>query len=125
MIYSANFDVPNIYKQNLNIKLNAYELQSGTFNERETVVASNSQRKTKIVCTIGPSCNTRDMIWKLAEAGMDVARLNMSHGDHESHQKIVDLVKEYNAQSKDHVIAIMLDTKVYIHYLQTSPTSLI
>ncbi|THU69484.1 hypothetical protein C4D60_Mb08t14900 [Musa balbisiana] len=96
---------------NLNIKLNAYELQSGTFNERETVVASNSQRKTKIVCTIGPSCNTRDMIWKLAEAGMDVARLNMSHGDHESHQKIVDLVKEYNAQSKDHVIAIMLDTK--------------
>ncbi|URE40099.1 Pyruvate kinase [Musa troglodytarum] len=96
---------------NLNFKLNAYELQSGTFNEREMVVASNSQRKTKIVCTIGPSCNTRDMIWKLAEAGMDVARLNMSHGDHESHQKIVDLVKEYNAQSKDHVIAIMLDTK--------------
>ena len=113
------------YKQNLNFKLNAYELQSGTFNERETMVASNSQRKTKIVCTIGPSCNTRDMIWKLAEAGMDVARLNMSHGDHESHQKIVDLVKEYNAQSKDHVIAIMLDTKVYIHYLQTSPASFI
>ncbi|CAD5164294.1 unnamed protein product [Musa acuminata subsp. malaccensis] len=88
-----------------------YACTLSTFNERETMVASNSQRKTKIVCTIGPSCNTRDMIWKLAEAGMDVARLNMSHGDHESHQKIVDLVKEYNAQSKDHVIAIMLDTK--------------
>ncbi|KAG1354305.1 Pyruvate kinase [Cocos nucifera] len=51
------------------------------------------------------------MIWKLAEAGMNVARLNMSHGDHESHQKIIDLVKEYNAQSKGNVIAIMLDTK--------------
>jgi hypothetical protein len=53
------------------------------------------------------------MIWKLAEAGMNVARLNMSHGDHASHQKVIDLVKEYNGQSKDNVIAIMLDTKVY------------
>ena len=42
---------------------------------------------------------------------MNVARLNMSHGDHASHQKVIDLVKEYNAQSKDNVIAIMLDTK--------------
>ena len=70
------------------------------------------RRKTKVVCTIGPSTNTREMIWKLAEAGMNVARLNMSHGDHASHQKVIDLVKEYNAQSKDNVIAIMLDTKV-------------
>ncbi|KAL1357688.1 hypothetical protein HN51_009567 [Arachis hypogaea] len=69
------------------------------------------RRKTKIVCTIGPSTNTKEMIWKLAEAGMNVARLNMSHGDHASHQKVIDLVKEYNAQAKDNVIAIMLDTK--------------
>lgn len=69
------------------------------------------RRKTKIVCTIGPSTNTREMIWKLAEAGMNVARLNMSHGDHASHQKVIDLIKEYNAQVKDNVIAIMLDTK--------------
>ncbi|GAB4826296.1 putative protein kinase YGL059W [Ancistrocladus abbreviatus] len=69
------------------------------------------RRKTKIVCTVGPSTNTREMIWKLAEAGMNIARLNMSHGDHASHQKVIDLVKEYNAQSKDNVIAIMLDTK--------------
>ncbi|KAB5531683.1 hypothetical protein DKX38_018353 [Salix brachista] len=70
------------------------------------------RRKTKIVCTIGPSTNTKEMIWKLAEAGMNVARMNMSHGDHASHQKVIDLVKEYNAQAKDNVIAIMLDTKV-------------
>ncbi|KAL3650530.1 hypothetical protein CASFOL_006933 [Castilleja foliolosa] len=69
------------------------------------------RRKTNIVCTIGPSTDTREMIWKLAEAGMNVARLNMSHGDHASHQKVIDLVKEYNAQAKDNVIAIMLDTK--------------
>ena len=74
-----------------------------------------SRRKTKIVCTIGPSTNTREMIWKLAETGMNVARLNMSHGDHQSHQKVIDLVKEYNAQNTDgNVIAIMLDTKVYL-----------
>ncbi|XP_020239814.1 plastidial pyruvate kinase 2 [Cajanus cajan] len=69
------------------------------------------RRKTKIVCTIGPSTDTKEMIWKLAEAGMNVARLNMSHGDHASHQKVIDLVKQYNAQCKDNVIAIMLDTK--------------
>lgn len=69
------------------------------------------RRKTKIVCTIGPSTDTKEMIWKLAEAGMNVARLNMSHGDHASHQKVIDLVKEYNSQVKDNVIAIMLDTK--------------
>ncbi|KAK1273357.1 hypothetical protein QJS04_geneDACA012101 [Acorus gramineus] len=72
---------------------------------------SGEKRKTKIVCTIGPCTNNREMIWKLAEEGMDVARLNMSHGDHASHQKTIDLVKEYNAQSGDKVIAIMLDTK--------------
>lgn len=67
------------------------------------------------------------MIWKLAEEGMNVARLNMSHGDHASHQKVIDLVKEYNAQNTDNVIAIMLDTKascmiklylccIYVHW---------
>ncbi|KAL6971979.1 putative protein kinase YGL059W [Sarracenia purpurea var. burkii] len=75
------------------------------------------RRKTKIVCTIGPSTDTREMIWKMAETGMNVARLNMSHGDHASHQKVIDLVKEYNAQSKDNVIAIMLDTKVGLFFL--------
>lgn len=69
------------------------------------------------MCTIGPSTNTREMIWKLAEAGMNVARMNMSHGDHASHQKVIDLVKEYNEQHKDNVIAIMLDTKVNLCFM--------
>ncbi|KAM0934155.1 putative pyruvate kinase [Dioscorea sansibarensis] len=77
----------------------------------KVALTSSARRKTKIVCTIGPSTNTREMIWKLAETGMNVARLNMSHGDHESHQEIINLVKEYNALCKDNVIAIMLDTK--------------
>lgn len=66
------------------------------------------------MCTIGPSTNTREMIRKLAAEGMNVARLNMSHGDHASHLKTIDLVREYNSQSKDNVIAIMLDTKVFL-----------
>ncbi|KAG9452241.1 hypothetical protein H6P81_005145 [Aristolochia fimbriata] len=86
------------------------DLSSG-YGLVEPQVFSYSRRKTKIVCTIGPSTSSREMIWKLAEAGMNVARLNMSHGDHTSHQKTIDLVREYNAQSKDNVIAIMLDTK--------------
>ncbi|CAM8986518.1 unnamed protein product [Rhodiola kirilowii] len=78
----------------------------------ETPITSGTEmRKTKIVCTIGPSTSSREMIWKLAETGMNVARLNMSHGDHASHQKTIDLVKEYNAQFADKAIAIMLDTK--------------
>ncbi|XP_039023970.1 plastidial pyruvate kinase 2-like [Hibiscus syriacus] len=93
-----------------------YEQLRGIQQLGDTSVAMWSKpivrRKTKIVCTIGPSTNTREMIRKLAETGMNVARLNMSHGDHASHQKAIDLVKEYNAQSKDDTIAIMLDTKL-------------
>ncbi|KAM7525397.1 hypothetical protein LguiA_015299 [Lonicera macranthoides] len=91
-------------------KLNpTFELQSSDSGQAQ--ITSNARRKTKIVCTIGPSSSSREMIWKLAEVGMNVARLNMSHGDHTSHQKTIDLVKEYNAQFEDKAIAIMLDTK--------------
>ncbi|KAL2611557.1 hypothetical protein R1flu_023249 [Riccia fluitans] len=74
-------------------------------------VKPSFQRKTKIVCTIGPTSNTREMIWKLAEGGMNVARLNMSHGDHASHKKVIDLVREYNEEAGAQVIGLMLDTK--------------
>eukprot|EP00238_Polyblepharides_amylifera_P015794 CAMPEP_0196581788 /NCGR_PEP_ID=MMETSP1081-20130531/35584_1 /TAXON_ID=36882 /ORGANISM="Pyramimonas amylifera, Strain CCMP720" /LENGTH=187 /DNA_ID=CAMNT_0041902139 /DNA_START=95 /DNA_END=654 /DNA_ORIENTATION=- len=57
-------------------------------------------RKTKIVCTIGPSSCERDVLFALADAGMNVARINMSHGDHISHKKVIDLVKEYNASGR-------------------------
>ncbi|XP_054825406.1 pyruvate kinase isozyme G, chloroplastic-like isoform X2 [Prosopis cineraria] len=104
---SSDIMSPNGYATVIN---SSFELHS-SFASGLAEANLNALRKTKIVCTIGPSTSSREMIWKLAEAGMNVARLNMSHGDHSSHQKTIDLVKEYNAQFEDKVIAIMLDTK--------------
>lgn len=67
-------------------------------------------RKTKLVCTIGPATSSRDDLFKLCDAGMNVARLNMSHGDHASHKAVVDLVKEYNSLNRT-CVGLMLDTK--------------
>lgn len=51
-------------------------------------------RRTKIVATIGPTCDTQEMILKLIEAGMDVARLNFSHGNFEGHAKNIAILRE-------------------------------
>ncbi|MBO5145689.1 MAG: pyruvate kinase [Lachnospiraceae bacterium] len=67
-------------------------------------------RKTKLICTIGPSCEDIEVLSEMCKAGMNVARLNFSHGTHEEHQKKIDLIKE--AREKLGLpIAIMLDTK--------------
>ena len=52
-----------------------------------------STRKTKIVCTIGPATSSPDMISRMIDAGMNVARLNFSHGDHESHRKTFEEIR--------------------------------
>jgi pyruvate kinase len=51
-------------------------------------------RFAKIVCTLGPSSNTRSMIQSLISAGMNVARLNFSHGTHEDHARLIKLIRE-------------------------------
>ena len=55
-------------------------------------------RKTKIICTIGPATESLEMLENLANAGMNVARLNMSHGNHESHKKVIDSIKILNSR---------------------------
>jgi len=67
-------------------------------------------KKTKIVCTLGPSSNTKEMIEKMYEKGMNIARLNFSHGTHEDHQKVINIIKEIN-EKLEIPIGIMLDTK--------------
>lgn len=67
-------------------------------------------RQTKIICTIGPATESIEMLEKLANAGMNVARLNMSHGDHSSHANIIQSIHQLNTKLK-HPIAILLDTQ--------------
>lgn len=69
-----------------------------------------NMRKTKIICTIGPVTESYDMLLKMAEAGMNVVRLNMSHGDHESHAKVIKSIKTLNQKVK-HPIPVLIDTQ--------------
>ena len=67
-------------------------------------------RKTKIICTIGPSCDNEEVLLKMCEAGMNVARLNFSHGTHEEHKEKIEMIKRVR-EKLSLPIAIMLDTK--------------
>lgn len=67
-------------------------------------------RKTKIVCTIGPSSGNEEVLRKMCLAGMNVARLNFSHGTHDEKQEKIDLIKKVRSEL-GLPISIMLDTK--------------
>ncbi|MCY1047876.1 pyruvate kinase [Mammaliicoccus sciuri] len=67
-------------------------------------------RKTKIVCTIGPASESEEMLEKLMLAGMNVARLNFSHGSHEEHKGRIDTIRKVSSRLNKN-IGILLDTK--------------
>lgn len=67
-------------------------------------------RKTKIICTIGPACEDEAVLTQMCKNGMNVARLNFSHGTHEEHLKKIKLIKKVR-EKLNLPIAIMLDTK--------------
>ena len=67
-------------------------------------------RKTKIICTIGPASEDPDIFKAMCREGLNVARLNFSHGTYEEHQKKIDMIKAVR-EEMDLPIAIMLDTK--------------
>ncbi|MDN7227056.1 pyruvate kinase [Planococcus liqunii] len=67
-------------------------------------------RKTKIVCTIGPASETPELLESLIEAGMNVARLNFSHGSHEEHALRIQRIREASKKTGK-IIGILLDTK--------------
>ncbi len=65
-------------------------------------------RKTKIVCTIGPACETQEKLEELVNAGMNVARLNMSHATHEYHAQLIKNIR-YISEALDKPIGILMD----------------
>ena len=67
-------------------------------------------RKTKIVCTVGPAIDSEKMLIKMFNAGMNVARLNFSHGSYEEAIKRIARIKTASAKTNKY-IGIMLDTK--------------
>jgi len=67
-------------------------------------------RKTKIICTIGPASANEKTLTAMCHAGMNVARLNFSHGTHEGHKEVIELINDVR-EKLNLPIAIMLDTK--------------
>ncbi|MBL7834976.1 MAG: pyruvate kinase [Cyclobacteriaceae bacterium] len=67
-----------------------------------------SYNKTKIVATVGPASNNKDMLRALVKEGVDVFRLNFSHGSHTDHQKVIDAVREINKEEGT-TVALLLD----------------
>ena len=67
-------------------------------------------RMTKIICTMGPACDDVDTLVRMIDAGMNVARFNMSHGEYDAMTKRFDLVNEAIAKSGK-TVALLLDTK--------------
>lgn len=64
--------------------------------------------RTKIVATLGPASSSKDVLTQLFKAGIDVARINASHGSHEVHRRTIELVREINAELDSHV-SILFD----------------
>ena len=67
-------------------------------------------KQTKIVCTLGPASDNYDTILKMSRAGMNIVRLNFSHGTHEEHKARIDLVRKVEKENGIN-LGILLDTK--------------
>jgi pyruvate kinase len=83
----------------------------GLHDDPGTILSKRKNfKKTKVIATIGPACNTTPRLKAMIEAGMNVARLNMSHGDEASHTETVARIREA-AEACGATVAIMLDTR--------------
>ena len=68
----------------------------------------DGSQNTKIVATVGPACNTYEKLLELAHAGVDVFRLNFSHGTHDDHLKVIQHIQRINAENSTH-LSILAD----------------
>lgn len=83
------------------------------------------QKRAKIICTLGPTSNSEEMITKLAKSGMDVARMNFSHGSHEEHLERINLVRKVS-EKINKPIAVLMDLqgpKIRIGTFSKGPVS--
>lgn len=69
---------------------------------------TNLSKKTKIIATVGPACNTKEKLWELVQAGANIFRLNFSHGTHEQHLQVIKHIRELNKEHNAN-IAILQD----------------
>ena len=67
-------------------------------------------KKTKIICTMGPNTNDESLMRALVKSGMDIARFNFSHGDHQEQKMRMDMLKKIR-EEENKPVAILLDTK--------------
>lgn len=81
-----------------------------SFNDAKAFKTASGLIRTKVICTIGPKTADADNLGKLVEAGMNIARLNFSHGSHEYHAGVVSRLRQYLAANR-RMCGIMLDTK--------------
>jgi pyruvate kinase len=92
--------VDGMHQRDLNLTRIAHVWESGT--------SARPRRQTKIVCTLGPSSSDDEIVRQLVDAGMDIARLNMSHGDHADHAARANAVRRA-ARDVGHPVAILAD----------------
>lgn len=87
----------------------------------------NRKKRTKIVCTIGPATATKEKILQLIEAGMDIARINFSHSNHDTHEKTFDLLRDCEQESGRPlgILADLQGPKIRTGKLKNGPIELI
>ena len=85
-------------------KVGGAELRGSNITLSKVITPNDpASRKTKIVCTIGPACWEVEQLEELVEAGLSIARLNFSHGDHPTHKRTLDRVREAAKNKNKHV----------------------
>mmetsp|Transcript_6222 Transcript_6222/g.10847 ORF Transcript_6222/g.10847 Transcript_6222/m.10847 type:complete len:526 (+) Transcript_6222:242-1819(+) len=89
----------------------SHTLRNSGISLESILTPATGERKTKIVCTIGPSSWDKDMLVKMIDAGMNVCRLNFSHGDHATHANTLANIRAAAAERPDRQVAVLLDTK--------------
>jgi pyruvate kinase len=65
--------------------------------------------RTKIVATLGPASSQKEVLLNMIKAGVDVCRLNFSHGNTEDHQKVIDIIRDINKKYKTNIISAKID----------------